>query len=113
MALSFVQVLAIFGFLIVFCGMGLGTAIAWNQVRVSIELNHRALWKELGSPAFTGFNPVARHRMAMFILFGRFRGVGDPKLSKLGNRARALALMQTVILIAMAIGMLLLPSFVR
>jgi hypothetical protein len=108
MVLSFMQVLAIFGFLIVFCGMGLGTAIAWNQVRASIELNHTALWKELGSPSFSGYNPIARHRLGMFIMCGRFRNFGDPNFSRLGSRARAMTVAQIAIMIFVAIGMPLL-----
>src|SRR5215471_180462 len=112
MPLSFLQVLAIFGFLIAFWGICLGTVITWSQTRTSIELNHPALWKELGSPGFSGFNPVARHRLGMFIISGRFRSIGDPELSKLGNRARAMVLLQMGLFSALAIGIFLLPSFI-
>jgi hypothetical protein len=99
MSISLPQALAIFAFLIVVCGSGLATAITWNQFRVCVELYHPALRKDLGSPAFSGVNPVGRHRLAMFILSGRFRNVGDLNLSKLGNRARATAVLQLGVIV--------------
>jgi hypothetical protein len=48
-----------------------------------LRLNHQETWKELGSPSlFLNNTPMNSLRVAGFLLTGRHRELGDPKLSR-------------------------------
>jgi hypothetical protein len=83
-------VLALYGVLAVWIAVLLAYLASWNNLRVEVELHHTELWRRLGSPPFSGF-ATNYYSFLRFVLAGNYREVGDPTLTRLGDRARLLA----------------------
>jgi hypothetical protein len=75
-----------------------------------LEVWHRRLWQELGSPVPTTIAPDSKFRLVNWVLRGRYRDLEDRRLAVLARRLRFFTVAFFAYLLIVIVGSALLPA---
>ena len=114
---TFFAVLVEFGSLAAGIAFFLLSGACWHRVLTRIESHHPALWRIIGPPESVGtpevisFMPRWHPPFYDYVVEGRYRGAGDPVLSRWGDIARFFGRERWVMMLLFLLFLIL--AFVR
>jgi len=98
------DVLLIYGGLMIWVGTVLFALASHNNFRGRLELQHRDVWIALGRPGFSNWEGTSPWALDGYLIRRRYLELRDPELTRRGNRALISRVVAIVVIVSFAAG---------
>ena len=96
---------------VLFIGAGLTLWLTYMRLIELLRTRHPATWQALGSPTRGWLSPAssvdAKRQTNRYIVWGKYRELGDPQVNRLAGRYRAVLATLVLVAVVALVGVLL------